>query len=84
MSGEFLRDGSSLSLLAWGRGGREKLLMEVVLALELCKWAIEGRLNGACCGKGELVPRDCAVNCDELEVSLSDGSVLCDCARLRL
>lgn len=61
IKGEFLRDGSSLSLAVWGSADRGELLIDVELALELGgKWAIEGRWNAAC-GYGEFwVPLESA------------------------
>ena len=76
ISGELFREGRSL--LAWCIVGLEKLLTDVVLELELERGYTGGRGGGycGCCGLLGHLSMDRVVTCDELEESLSEGSVL--------
>lgn len=57
--------------------GLEKVLTEVELAFEeLVAWKRGGRVDCDCCGCGERLSPDCAVTWEEVDESLSEGSVL--------
>lgn len=57
--------------------GLEETLTDVELALEeLVAWKRGGRASCDCCGCGERLSPDWAVTWEEVDESLSEGSVL--------